>query len=249
MTDFAGRLAEVRLAVMMLTRLPVGRLQDPAPSLAEARWAYPLVGLIVGLIAWGVHSLSLWLGASPTLAAVAALGAVILPTGAMHQDGLADFADGIWGGQDKARRLEIMRDSAIGSYGVLALILCCAVWIAALTQLGGQAGMLSFLAVGVLSRIAMTVCSATMPLARTDGLGVLSSGGDTSWMLWAGLAFVVILMLGWHGVIVLAVVTLVATIVAAIARRRIGGQTGDVLGAVQFLSETSAWTTLAMLAG
>jgi len=93
------------------------------------------------------------------------------------------------------------------------------------------------------------VCSATMPLARTDGLGVLSSGGDTSWMLWAGLAFVAILMLGWHGVIVLAVVTLVATLVATIARRRIGGQTGDVLGAVQFLTETSAWATLAMLAG
>ncbi|SFS81599.1 cobalamin-5'-phosphate synthase [Sulfitobacter marinus] len=248
MTDFAGRLAEIRLAVMMLTRLPVGDLQDPAPSLAEARWAYPLVGLIVGLIAWAIHGLSLWFGASPTLAAVLTLGSMILTTGAMHQDGLADFADGIWGGHDKARRLEIMRDSAIGSYGVLALILCCAVWVSALTQLGGQAGLFSFLAIGMLSRIAMTVCSVTLPLARTDGLGVLSSGTDTKWMLWAGLAFVAVLLLGWQGVIVLIMIALVATLVATIARRRIGGQTGDVLGAVQFICETSAWATLAMLA-
>ncbi len=249
MTPFAGRLAEVRLAVMMLTRLPVGHLQDPAPTLAAARWAYPLVGLIVGLIAWGVHSASMCIGASPALAAVLTLGSVILTTGAMHQDGLADFADGIWGGHDRTRRLEIMRDSAIGSYGVLALILCCAVWISALSQLAGQAGILSFLAIGVLSRIAMTVCSATLPVARTDGLGVQSSGGDANWMFWAGVAFIAVFLLGWHGLVVLAVVALVATLVAGIARRRVGGQTGDVLGAVQFLCETGAWATLAIMAG
>ena len=116
------RLDEARLALMLLTRLPVGRLKDPVPSLAEARWAYPLVGLVIGAIAWVAHHGALMLGLGPLPAALVALGAMVLVTGALHHDGLADFADGLGGGRDPDHRLEIMRDSRIGSYGALALI-------------------------------------------------------------------------------------------------------------------------------
>jgi adenosylcobinamide-GDP ribazoletransferase len=247
MKPLAQRVNELRLAVMMLTRLPVGRLQDPAPGLPDAQWAFPLVGLVVGLIAGVTHGVSLHLGASAGMAAVLSLGALVLTTGALHQDGLADFADGMWGGHDKARRLEIMRDSQIGSYGVLALILCCALWIAALAQLAGSIGIVGFLAVGVLSRLAMTACLATMPAARNDGLGATAKGKPV-WALHFLFGLGALLALGSNGIPVLATVGIVSLIVAQIARRRIGGQTGDVLGAVQFISETAAWTMLAILA-
>jgi len=247
MTPLAKWANELRLAIMMLTRLPVGRLQDPAPSLPDAQWAFPVVGLIVGFIAGVTHAVSLHLGASAAMAAVLSLGAVVLTTGALHQDGLADFADGMWGGHDKQRRLEIMRDSHIGSYGVLALILCCALWITAMTQLVSSISIVDFLAIGVLSRLAMTTCLATMSPARDDGLGAAAKGKPV-WILSILLGLGSLLALGSNGIPVAATVGIVTLIVAQIARRCIGGQTGDVLGAVQFISETAAWTALAMLA-
>lgn len=248
MKPATARIAELQLAVMLLTRLPAGQLKDPAPKLSDAQWAYPLVGLIVGLIAGICHGAATGLGAGPALAAILSLSAMILSTGALHQDGLADFADGMWGGHDRARRLEIMRDSRIGSYGVLALGLCCAIWSASVAQLAGSADLAAFLAIGVLSRIAMTVCLATMPPARNDGLGA-QAGRDTRANLTvsAFLALGAVIALGLDGLIVMLVVAAVTFVIARTAQQRVGGQTGDVLGAVQFLAETSAWATLAIL--
>ncbi len=90
---------------------------------ALAAWAYPLVGVVVGGLGAVTGALALWLGLPAPLAAGLVLLAMIAVTGALHEDGLADTADGFWGGWDRARRLEIMKDSQIGSYGVIALIL------------------------------------------------------------------------------------------------------------------------------
>ncbi len=128
-------LREFRVALMLLSRLPAGRIEGAAPNLADARWAFPLVGLALGLIGWAVHAGALASGAPAPVAAVRALAALALATGALHFDGLADFADGIGGGRDRAHALEIMRDSRVGSYGVLALILIVALWLAALGEL------------------------------------------------------------------------------------------------------------------
>src|SRR6056297_3491159 len=106
-------------AAMLLTRLPVRGM--PTARAADAAWAWPLVGLAVGLPAGVVGMAVAAAGLPGGLAAAAALTVSIVLTGALHEDGLADCADGFWGGFDRARRLEIMRDSAIGSYGVLAL--------------------------------------------------------------------------------------------------------------------------------
>ncbi|MEO0829047.1 MAG: adenosylcobinamide-GDP ribazoletransferase, partial [Pseudomonadota bacterium] len=109
-------------ALGLLTRLPV-RLPDAAISRgAKAAWAWPLAGLVVASLTAVIALLTLKAGLPQSLAAGLALGVQIMVTGGLHEDGLADTTDGIWGGWDKARRLEIMRDSRIGAYGVLALV-------------------------------------------------------------------------------------------------------------------------------
>lgn len=246
MTTPRRRIDEARLALMFLTRLPVGRLEDPAPSLSDARWAYPLVGLVTGLTAWAVQHGALALGVPPLISACAALGALALVTGGLHHDGLADFADGIGGGRDRAHCLEIMRDSRIGSYGVLALIFAILLAAAALATPQGLP-LTAFLMAGVASRLAMVAVLDLLPPARTDGLGHQASHkGITAWI--PGIAAVLALVLiDLRLAIALPLMAAIAALVAWRAHRRIQGQTGDVLGAVQVSSETVGWVVLATL--
>lgn len=240
------RIDEARLALMFLTRVPVGRLSDPVPSLAAARWAYPLVGLITGTVGWGVQHTVLAVGLPPLVAALAALGALTLMTGGLHHDGLADYADGIGGGRDREQCLEIMRDSRIGSYGVLALIFGIALGAAALAMPDGFPLVL-FLMAAVASRLAMLGVLDFLPPARADGLGQQAANRDVvAWLP----GVVVIVVLGivqpafWLAV---PAVAFVAVLIAWHAHRRIGGQTGDVLGATQVTTETAAWLALVSL--
>jgi len=105
----------------MLSRLPVGYV-ELAPTIGSSAWAFPLVGGILGALAAMVMLGLLWIGVAASMAAGLALLAMIFLTGGLHEDGLADVADGFGGGRDTARKLEIMRDSQIGSYGGLALV-------------------------------------------------------------------------------------------------------------------------------
>lgn len=225
-------------ALALLTRLPLpGRVPDRG---AAAAWAWPLAGLIVGAIAAAVAGLALWAGVPGTVAVGLGLAASVVVTGALHEDGLADVADGLWGGADPARRLEIMKDSRIGSYGVIALVLSLGLrWAAMAALVGSGVLAVSVLAAAMLSRVPMAVLMAEMPPAREGGLsrhvgrparatvalGLLVSLG-------AGL-----LLLG--GAVLGAGVVMVALGFgcAAIARAKLGGQTGDVLGATQQVCE------------
>lgn len=241
-----ARLNEARLALMFLTRLPVGTLKGDPPTLAEARWAYPLVGLFVGLVGWAVHHGGLALGLAPWPAAVLTLGAVALLTGGLHHDGLADFADGVGGGRDKDHCLEIMRDSRIGSYGVLALIFAVALAAGALSAFTGGAPLALFLLAGVASRFAMLAVLELVPPARAEGLGHSSSGRASG--TWApGLITLALcaLVSGAAALPVLIGAGGAAFCVAMVSRRRIDGQTGDVLGAVQLISEVTIWVLAA----
>jgi adenosylcobinamide-GDP ribazoletransferase len=241
----AVRFAQMRLALMFLTRLPVGQLSDPAPSLLEARWAFPLVGLLVGLCGWIAQTAALSLGLGQNLGALSALGAMALLTGALHLDGLADFADGIGGGRDKAHCLEIMRDSRLGSYGAIALIFYLACAVAGLVNFHDGAPLSGFLLVATASRLAMLVMLDWMPSARTDGLGHASSGKAIS-ALAPGVAVTAILVIwiGTAAVFAIATMMLAAALIAWRALRRIGGQTGDVLGAAQVVSEVGGIVAL-----
>ncbi|MEP1536901.1 MAG: adenosylcobinamide-GDP ribazoletransferase [Paracoccaceae bacterium] len=248
MTDVAVRIKEFRVALMFLTRLPSRTLDAPVPTLSECKWAYPLVGVPIGFLVWFAHVVLLAIGASDSIAAVIVLGVLAMLTGALHFDGLADFADGIGGGRDTQHCLEIMRDSRIGSYGVLALVIACALWISAVTDLGAQANLWVFVAISVTSRFAMVSLLQALPAARSEGLGsVAGSGQSSAFVFGAILSLVLMLAMGFAGVIALIVMSMVTCFVGWRALKRIGGQTGDVLGAAQLMSEVAGLTTIAIL--
>ena len=248
MTDIAVRIKELRVALMFLTRLPAGTLDAPVPTLSECKWAYPLVGVPIGFIAWFAHVVLLGVGAPESIAAVMVLGTLAMLTGALHFDGLADFADGIGGGRDTQHCLEIMRDSRIGSYGVLALVVACALWISAVTDLGTQANLWVFVSISVTSRFAMVSLLQTLPAARSEGLGSAAGAGQSSaFVFGAILSLILMLAMGFAGIIALIVMATVTFFVGWRALKRIGGQTGDVLGAAQLLTEVAGLTTMAIL--
>lgn len=237
------RLAELVLALGFFTRLPVGRSLSPLPTLAASVWALPLVGLVVA--APGAALLSVVPG---TMGAILAVGLAIWISGGLHEDGLADLADGM-GGRDPARRLEIMRDSRIGSYGVLVLGLVTAARIAALAMLPFAGAALVALAMS--SRAGMAVLM-TLPPARRDGLGV-GAGRPSVPVLGAAAVLALagaVTLLGWGpALLALAGMALAQGKVAVLALRRLGGQTGDVLGAAQQAGEAAGLIALALAFG
>ncbi len=244
-----GGLWPVAVAFALLTRLPLPRLPDAAfAHQARAAWAFALVGLVVGAVVAGIGIVALWSGLPATAAAGLVLTVQMVLTGAMHEDGLADTADGFWGGYTPDRRLEIMRDSQIGTYGVLALILVTGLrWMAIAALLGS--GIAGLLAVAALSRGVLPALMTGLPPARGDGLS--ASVGQPSWRVaLTSLALACVLafgLLGAPALVLLVVACGAAAGVSALARVKIGGQTGDVLGATQQLSETAMLLTLVLL--
>ena len=231
-------------AAMLLTRLPVrGTPTSPA---ARAVWAWPLAGLAVALIA-GVAGLAVWaMGAQIPVAAFVVLAVQVALTGALHEDGLADVADGFWGGFDPARRLAIMRDSRIGTYGVVALVLSLLIrWSLIATALIQGQLLAVLLIAGVASRAPMAVAMRWLPPARGDGLS-RGTGRPPAWGAQAGVAMAVLALAfaGMHGIVAGMLVTGLLLGLGLLARRKIGGQTGDVLGALQQVSEIAILVAL-----
>ena len=238
---------DCRAGLSLLTRLPL-----PAPATfptPPACWAWPLAGAVVGGLAAAGALLALAAGLTSGLAAAAALMIATLTTGALHEDGLADCADGFWGGWTRERRLEIMKDSHIGSYGVLALILVTLARWSALSSLLAAGHWPALIAAGMLSRVPMAALMAALPNARGSGLS--ASVGRPSRQQ-AGLAALLALLgalaLAGSSALAMALAVLAPTLaLAALARRKIGGQTGDVLGASQQLGELAALTACVAL--
>lgn len=239
--------SELRLAFSLLTRLPAGSLRGEVPPMAETGWAWPLVGAVVGGIMALVLSAALWLGLPALMAALLALASGALATGGMHEDGLADVADGFGGGRDRARKLEIMRDSRVGSYGVIALVLALgfrAAGIAAAAEAG--AGGVALVALGAASRAGLPMALALMPPARADGLGRAAGAAMGPAQAAIGIGALFLLLVGPGAALCVALVMVLAGIAfAALAKRQIGGQSGDVLGAMQVLTECAGWAALA----
>ncbi len=232
--------ADIPVALALLTRLPVPA-NDFSRS-ANAAWAYPVVGLVVGALAALGGSLAHYFGLPTPLTALISLSILIISTGAMHEDGLADTADGLWGGHDPARRLEIMKDSRIGAYGVIALILgisarWAALWL--LYEIGPGVATAAILASAALSRATMPALMATLPHARSSGLsqGVGQVSHPTALLAIAIGAIATLLLTGSSLFGALFWAALVTFILAQIARAKIGGQTGDILGATQQITE------------
>jgi len=230
---------DVFAAIGLLTRIPVPVDGEVATRRgAYAAWAYPLAGVVVAIPVVLVALAFQGFGAG--VAVGVALLTLVVMTGAMHEDGLADAADGLWGGWDKARRLEIMKDSRIGVYGVLALVLFVLVRWSALGTLLDNDAIWVWVGAIVAGRTAMVWVMTLLPNAREGGLSA-SVGRPRQAHGWAatGLALVVLVATVPGLVAASAVAILVACLAGLIARAKIGGQTGDILGATGVLVETT----------
>jgi adenosylcobinamide-GDP ribazoletransferase len=244
-----ARLTELAAAVTLLTWLPVHRLPlGSAPNSASAVWAYPLVGALVGGIGGGAYWLAAAFACPSALAAPWTLAVLILMTGALHEDGLADFADGL-GGNTKEQSLAIMRDHRIGSYGVIALILSLAIRITAIAVIAETSAVAAALiAAAATSRLAAVLVMAALPAARADGISASVGrprGARAAAAL--GVTFVISWLLLPFGMALIAIIAAAtaALAIGAIASARLGGQTGDVLGAAVVLAECLVLTALA----
>ena len=243
------RLIELAAAFALLTRLPVRFLALPRLTVAsQAVWAYPVVGAIIGIIGGAAYWLVYSLSVPPALAAICALLAMILSTGALHEDGLADFADGL-GGDSKERSLSIMRDHQIGTYGIIALVLSLAVRATAIALIAEpHLVTAALIGAGAASRLSAVLIMAAMPPARKDGLSA-SVGSPTAGL--AGVTLLLTLVIAWLALplfvslflIVSAIVS--AVVIGSVAQSRLGGQTGDVLGASIQVCECLALILLA----
>lgn len=231
----------LRAAVSFLTVLPVANA-DGSPGERLGRAYFPAVGAIVGLAA-GVVFLVGAATTTPVLAAAAAVATLVLLTGAIHLDGLADSADGLLSRGGVARRLEVMRDPRLGTYGVTAIVLVLVLEVAALSGMSPARAIAALVIAGALSRLATLAVVAFVPYVRPAGLGVAAQdSAHRSLDLAVGLASAaVVCLLDWRrALIALPLVGLVVIVLVAVARRRLGGATGDIYGATAELSELAA---------
>lgn len=223
-----------RAALAFLTRLPAGPL-DSADFARAPGW-FAMIGLLIGTLCAGLWFLAAWAW-TPVLAAIAAVTLGLFLTGGLHEDGLADTFDGLGSGRPTERALEIMRDSRIGSFGAIALGIALAARVAGLAALGGLAPVALIAGQG-LSRAGMTLMLRRGPYLRPTGAGTGMTGsmGPERWALLAAVVLgggLVLWAAGWAligGLIGLAVAQLA---MRGWALRRLGGITGDILGASQ----------------
>lgn len=239
-------------AAGFLTLLPFGRrLEIARDDVARGSWAFPLVGAALGA-AVAVAALAADLVLPPLGAAALAVAFGLVATGALHLDGLADSADGL-GGRSRERALEIMRDHAVGAYGAAAITIDLILRVILLGALLEHGEALAALVVaGAVSRAAVLPLAFCLPYARVvRGTGAALSDHLSGARAALGLAIAAALSLATLGLQVLpvlALAALAALVVGLLARLRLGGVTGDVLGATIELTELAALATLVALA-
>jgi adenosylcobinamide-GDP ribazoletransferase len=245
MSDYQDNLqklvADLRIGISLCTRLPVGPSAEIAEGdVARASWTFPIAGLLVGVVAALVYWIAIRANAAPFPAAAVTLAATLLLTGAMHEDGLADTADGL-GGRTREQKLEIMRDSRIGAFGACALAISLLLRWSTIADIAEP----RFVAVALISaHVAARACLPAfmylVPPARADGLS--SGAGQPPFpSVVASLLLGAICLLFAFGptgtVITLLMLFLAALLLARLATRQFGGQTGDVLGAMEQIAE------------
>ncbi len=236
---------EFKIALQFLTRLPVkGEVEHSDEAFARSARFYPAVGVVVGSIAAVVYCLTC-IFLPINVATVFALLAAVVVTGALHEDGLADTFDGLIGGKDRERTLDIMRDSSIGTYGIMALIFAFAMKLVAISDMWAWDAFWVIIVAHALSRHAMVEVISRYDYARADSAKFskpdVSSDDLTYARLWAiGILIGSAVFLGiWATVLG---VVLMAAVVSGFAQgfvRKIGGYTGDCLGATQQIAEVA----------
>ncbi|WP_308720345.1 adenosylcobinamide-GDP ribazoletransferase [Komagataeibacter xylinus] len=241
--------ADLVCGLGLLTRLPTGWLaHDGLPySMTRSIWCWPLIGAGVNALVALAYGAGLRLGLAPLPAAGWCVAGLLLLCGGLHEDGLADMADGCGGGRDRARKLEIMRDSRVGSYGVMALVVALLVRITALAAMKGPAALLALPVAGALARAAMAGVLWRLPPARRDGLAStmdhLPRAARVA-CLGLAVAMAAIVLPAPRALTACAVALLASVVMYCLARWQLGGQTGDVLGATAVVTECAVLTAL-----
>jgi adenosylcobinamide-GDP ribazoletransferase len=235
-------LTDIRIAVSFSTLLPVGPAQPVNDgALARASWALPIAGLVVGLVGAIVYAIAHRVGLPAGAGAVLALVATIFVTGAIHEDGLADTLDGLGGGRSREQKLEIMRDSRIGTYGACALIVSIALrWTALATVAEPAAVAAALLAAHAAARATLPAFMWLIPPARRDGLSAgVGQPPPQSAIIAVGLGIICLAIGFGPGKAILGLILLSVGAIGwgFIATRQIGGQTGDILGALEQVGE------------
>lgn len=239
---FSGLASDCALAVAFLTIVPV---RAPHGALNRAAAWFALVGALVGALAGGMRAATEPLFGS-TLATVLAIVVLVVLTGGLHQDGLADTADGLGVRGDRERRLAAMRDSAIGVFGALALLGWGLLLLAALAPLSASEAVLALIAAGAVGRWTALVHARAAPPARGEGLGAAFLPDP------AALAFATVTTIGVAvlacgallGLVAVAVGLATAAGSTVLARWALGGRTGDTLGATVALAEVAVCMAL-----
>jgi adenosylcobinamide-GDP ribazoletransferase len=233
-------LGDIALCLVFFTRLPLPAFEVAHSTFARAIWAAPIVGLAVAMIGGLVYAIAASLGLSAGPAAALALAAMMAATGCLHEDGLSDTSDGFGGGKTREKKLEIMRDSRIGTYGACALVLSVLLRWSAIAELGSPAAVFcGLVAAHAASRALLPAFMHMLPPARTDGLsaGVGAVSADTA-LAAAALGALALLALGFSGAVAAALcLGLVFFLLRTLCLNQIGGQTGDTAGALQQAGE------------
>lgn len=255
-------LTDTMRAIAFLSRLrvPARFFAGDDGRMGRTVRAFPTAGILITLPACLVFAVTLALDADPLLAALLSLVVQALVTGALHEDGLADAADGLGGGRSRGHALDIMKDSRVGTYGVIALVLTLALRAVAIADLADHlssaGGALALLAIAALSRAGMVWHWSLLPPARETGVAAGAGAPQPAAVTMALATGVVLaaLLLLVAGVPLTAALLSFAAFAATVplwtryVRQRIAGHTGDTIGATQQLAETALLVALAIFA-
>ncbi|MFA5604689.1 MAG: adenosylcobinamide-GDP ribazoletransferase [Dehalococcoidales bacterium] len=226
------------IAIAFLTIIPMPFKKEPKErEIASSLVFFPIVALLIGLLLflanWGLGEVF-----SPVVTAAFTLLVWILISGAMHLDGLADSCDGL-AGNTAEKRLEIMKDSHTGAFGVVGISLLLLVKFAAIVSLSGWEWEALVLA-PVFGTWAMVLAITVFPYARKNGVGQAFKQGATIFKLLIATIITLAaaaLLAGWWGVVIMAITCLVTVLVGVFFKSRLGGLTGDTYGAIKEVSE------------
>jgi adenosylcobinamide-GDP ribazoletransferase len=241
----ASRAPSPRAAIAFLTRLPVGGGALTVRQLSRAALWFPAVGLLVGGLMGGVRALAGTV-LDPGPATALALLAAILVTGALHEDGLADAADAIGAHVPRERRLEILRDSRVGTYGALALVFAFVFPLVVLTALDDADFLRAALVGHVVGRWSILPQSLLLAPARPDGAGALMRAGAATTAVATAYTAALALIAGRPaaGAVGLGVAALLVLAAVPLLRRTLGGATGDTFGALTKVVELACYAAL-----
>ena len=236
------RADELRASILFLTQLRYGPSpQVDGAAIARAAWAFPLTGILVGLSGAVIYLFAHRLGLPPWPAAALSVAGTMAITGCLHEDGLADTADGFGGGRTRDLKLDIMRDSRIGAFGVCALVLSILLRVSALASLADTSLVVpALIATHGAARATLPVFMYFVPPARQEGLSASAGQPPRDGVIAAAVLGILIVALCLGPVLAIAALILIVAIVALLAwlsLAQIDGQTGDVLGAVEQVSE------------